>query len=225
MNQSKVKALSFLVILFFTHAVFSQKQLKGSVLDINNKPIPLVALAVKGKNITTFTNDKGEYVLNDLQENVRIEVSRLGYKTLIKDINVANYKVFNFVLEKLYENLNTVIVTGTFEARKQLESTTSVSVLSSENLQKLVAIGTADLLGNIPGTFVDASAGEVFTKVYSRGVSASAEDDLGWYYTSLQEDGLPVSLIQHSYFSPDLFYRNDLTTQRVEAIRDRKSVV
>src|SRR5690606_18671200 len=65
----------------------------------------------------------------------------------------------------------------------------------------------------------------VFTKVYTRGISASAEDDMGWYYVSLQEGGLPVSLVQHSYYSPEMFHCLGLTTERVEAIRGGSAVI
>lgn len=46
---------------------------------------------------------------------------------------------------------------------------------------------------------------------------------MGWYYVSLQEDGLPVSLIQYSYYSPDIFYRYDTMNDKVEAIRGGSS--
>ena len=50
---------------------------------------------------------------------------------------------------------------------------------------ELSVAGTADILSNAPGIFADASTGEVFSRVFSRGVSLSAEDDIGWFYNSL----------------------------------------
>jgi len=41
----------------------------------------------------------------------------------------------------------------------------------------------------------------------------------------LQEDGLPVSLLQHSYYTPDIFHRVDLTTKKVEAVRGGSAAV
>lgn len=219
MKKSSLQTIYFLLAVLFSNIIFAQKQIKGVVLDIKNKPVTYAVVSIKGTNINTYTNHKGEYNLNDVEQIINIKIFKLGYKSIEKRLDVSKNSVFNFTLKELYENLNTVVVTGTFDERTQLESSTSTSVLTSNQLDKIVSKGTADLLRNVPGTFIDASAGEVFTKVYSRGVSASAEDDLGWYYTSLQEDGLPVSLIQHSYYGPDLFYRNDITTSRVEAIR------
>jgi len=146
--------------------------------------------------------NSGTYVLT---------VSYVGTKTHSETIEVSNENLsLSIILENDPLNLQNVVVTGNFEPRLQLESSTG---------------GTADLLQTIPGTFTDPSAGEVFTRVYSRGISASAEDDMGWYYVSLQEDGLPVSLVQHSYYSPDIFHRVDLTTEKVEAIRGGSAAI
>lgn len=76
--------------------------------------------------------------------------------------------------------------------------------------------GTPSELSKLTGLFVDASQGEIFSKVHTRGIAASAEDDIGWYYTSLQEDGLPMTAIQYNYFTPDMYYRSDLMTEQVQ---------
>lgn len=75
--------------------------------------------------------------------------------------------------------------------------------------------GTPAELTKLPGLFVDGSLGEVFSRVHTRGISASAEDDIGWYYTSLQEDGLPLTAVQYNYFTPDMYHRSDIMTERV----------
>ena len=42
---------------------------------------------------------------------------------------------------------------------------------------------------------------------------------------SLQEDGLPVTNYQTTYYGPDLFHRADLTTRRLEAVRGGSAVI
>ena len=64
--------------------------------------------------------------------------------------------------------LDGIIVTGIFTERSKLESAVAITTLSQADMQMRAARGTADLLKAIPGTFTDASAGEVFTRVYSR---------------------------------------------------------
>jgi len=52
------------------------------------------------------------------------------------------------------------------------------------------------------------SLGEIRNTVYSRGVSVGSNDGAsGYYYVSLQEDGLPVTNATFGNYGPDYFYR------------------
>src|SRR5690606_1897638 len=186
-----------------------------------------VNITLQPSNKYGITNNSGYFEITNVPAgNYQLTISHLGYKTTTNNIQVSNSDLnLPYTLEEDLLNLETVVVTGTFDPRKKLESSTSVSTLSGKNMENIVARGTASLLQSIPGTFTDASAGEVFTKVYTRGISAASEDDMGWYYVSLQEDGLPVSLVQHSYYSPDLFFRYDTTIDKLEAIRGGSSSI
>ena len=211
----------------FCNTVFSQRNINGEVKNRHNNPLEGANIVLSPSIHTSITNADGLFKIKNIPAgNYVISISYLGHKTIKDTIEVTQKDVtLSFVLEDDLLNLQNIVVTGSFDPRIQLESSTSLSILNSKALQQVYPQGTAGLLQNIPGTFTDASAGEVFTKVYTRGISASAEDDTGWYYVSLQEDGLPVSLVQHSYYSPDLFHRLDLTTKKVEALRGGSSSI
>lgn len=100
-----------------------------------------------------------------------------------------------------------------------------MSLSSIDRPADLQLQGVASALAQIPGVFSDASTGEVFTRVYARGISLSAEDDIGWYYMSLQEDGMPVTAVQYNQFSPDFFLRPDVSHKRMEVIKGGKSSI
>lgn len=221
------KTLFYVFTFLTSHLLWSQTTIKGSISDINSAPIDGAYVYISPSNQTTITNSKGNFSVQNISAGTyTVSVSHLGFKTKHLNIEVTDQEtVLSITLEQDLLNLQTIVVTGTFDPRKSLLSSTAVSSLTSEDIQNNFPRGTANLLQNIPGTFTDGSAGEVFTRVYTRGISASAEDDMGWYYTSLQEDGLPVSLIQHSYYSPDLFQRTDLTTRKLEAIRGGNSSI
>ncbi|QVY66024.1 TonB-dependent receptor [Polaribacter sp. Q13] len=226
--MNKFIALSFFVLTFlYTSISFSQNSISGKVKDLAGKSIENVVVAIEKSKLFSTTDSKGEFKIKNIANgNYKVTISHLGYKLITKTLTLDNKDItVSFTLEEDLINLNAIVVTGTFDPRTSLESSTSISVLDTKAIQKTYTQGTAGLLQNIPGTFTDASAGEIFTRVYTRGISASAEDDMGWYYVSLQEDGLPVSLVQHSYYSPDLFHRVDLTTQKVEAIRGGSSSI
>lgn len=226
MNSLKSNLLFYLLVSLSLTA-FGQASISGTIKDSRNIPLENATILVEPTSISTISNTEGQFTIHNIAKgNYTISVRFLGFKTKKQTIEISNNDLkIDFNLEPDLLNLQTVIVTGTFDPRINLESSTSVSTLTAKDLQKTYPRGTANLLQDIPGTFVDASAGEVFTRVYTRGVSASAEDDMGWYYVSLQEDGLPVSLVQHSYYSPDIFHRFDLTTKKVEAIRGGSSSI
>ena len=217
----------FLFLTFLNLAIYAQVTISGKIINHNQKPIENAAIFLNPLNIATTSNSSGEYTFNNIKPgNYTVSVKLLGYKVLKKNIDLKNTNLnLTLVVEEDVLNLESVVVIGTFDPRSSLESSTSISILNQKDIQETYPQGTAGLLQNISGTFTDVSAGEVYTKVYTRGISASAEDDMGWYYVSLQEDGLPVSLIQHSYYSPDLFHRTDLMTERVEAIRGGSSAI
>ena len=201
----------------------AQVNISGRIIDENKLPLEGALIELAPINIHTISNKDGYFDFEDLAVgDYHLIVSFLGFETLKKEVLLSREKPSfeqDFILSSDPLELSSIIVTGRFSERSKLGSSVAISTLSSSDIQSKVPKGTADLLRNIPGTFADASTGEVFTRVYSRGISISAEDDLGWYYVSLQEDGLPVSATQHTFYSPDLFHRTDLTTQRLEAIR------
>jgi len=216
-----------ILFLFISISFFAQSTIDGVVSDTNGNPLTDATIVVEPSGQFAISDDVGSFRILDVNSGeYAIRVSYLGFKTYHETIIVQNEnQSLTITLEQDLLNLNNVVVTGNFDPRIQIETSTSVTSLNSKVLQRSFSRGTSDVLQTIPGTFTDPSAGEVFTKVYSRGISASAEDDLGWYYVSLQEDGLPVSLVQHSYYTPELFHRFDLTTASVEGIRGGSSAI
>lgn len=220
------KKIHFIFIFCSSYAA-AQFHISGVVKNTNGEVLENTLVLLNPINSSTYTNKDGVFSFSNVSKgNYEITTQILGFKPQTKYINVAqDVMQIHFDLSKDVLKLRAVVVTGTFDERPKISSSTAVSVLSAANIQSVNPQGTAGLLQQIAGTFTDAAAGEVFTRVYTRGIAASAEDDMGWYYVSLQEDGLPVSLLQHSYFAPDLFHRIDLTTKKVEAIRGGSAVI
>jgi outer membrane receptor protein involved in Fe transport len=116
--------------------------------------------------------------------------------------------------------LEEVVVTGVLISTKLQDAPIAIATVSSEEIAKLVPISAADLLKNVPGVFVNSSLGEIRNIVFSRGVSANSLDGAnGYFYVSLQEDGLPVTNVTYTNYGPDYFYRPDVTLGRLEALR------
>jgi iron complex outermembrane recepter protein len=119
-----------------------------------------------------------------------------------------------------------IIVTGVFNAKRIEDAPIAITAVSAEEIAQQVPTSSADLLKNVPGVFVNSSLGEIRNVVFSRGVSANSLDGAGGYfYVSLQEDGLPVENITVANFGPDYFARTDIMLSRLEALRGGTSTV
>ena len=119
-----------------------------------------------------------------------------------------------------------IVVTGVFGAKAAEDAPISISVVTSEELNQQVANSAADLIRNVPGVFVNSSLGEIRNVVFSRGVSANSLDGAGgYYYVSLQEDGLPVEPATNDNFGPDYYSRPDIMLSRLEGLRGGTATV
>jgi iron complex outermembrane recepter protein len=119
-----------------------------------------------------------------------------------------------------------IIVTGVFGAKAIEDAPISVSAVTAEELAQQIPNSAADLIKNVPGVYVNSSLGEIRNVVFSRGVSANSLDgDGGYYYVSLQEDGLPIEPVLVSNFGPDYFARPDIMLNRLEGLRGGTATV
>ena len=123
--------------------------LKGIILDVQNQPI-------QGANVTsgangTITNLNGFYSLKISSNiNVGIKVSHLNYKLIEATFNLKNGEAleFNPVLKDSYEQIETVMITGS--NRKDLEGITTISPQIIRTI-KGAQPGVENLLKTLPG--------------------------------------------------------------------------
>jgi iron complex outermembrane recepter protein len=119
-----------------------------------------------------------------------------------------------------------IIVTGVFNAKRIEDAPIAITAVTAAEIAQQIPVSAADLLKNVPGVFVNSGLGEIRNVVFSRGVSANSLDGAnGYFYVSLQEDGLPIEPITVTNFGPDYFARNDILLNRLEALRGGTSTV
>ncbi len=214
-----------LLLLFFSQVSFAQ--VSGSVKDTDGMGLPGVSIQIKGTTKGTVTDAQGRYNV-EAEGNQTLRFSFIGYKT--QEVAIDSKKVIDIILQDDFESLDEVVVTGVFDARTRMESSVAISTMNSKQMDKLVAVSAADLLKNTPGVYVNSAAGEVRNTVYARGISANSNTSIttsnnGYYYVSLQEDGLPVTAVSDGLMVADLFFRNDASIKRLEAVRGGTSSI
>ncbi|GAB1308099.1 hypothetical protein KH5_07820 [Urechidicola sp. KH5] len=219
-----MKNLVVTLALFVGLSNFAQN-ISGTIINTDQQIIAGAHIKLVDSNSATISDKNGEFQLQiDTQEVVTIVVSHLGYKSQELNITASNIPI-TVTLVYDFLNLEEVVVTGTHIPVTNKDLSVPISTMDGTEITRFSTNGTAALLERVPGMYVDASAGEVFTRVYTRGVSVSAEDDLGWYYVGLHENGLPVTAVQFASFSPDLFHRIDNTLTKVETVRGGSAAI
>ena len=227
-NQFKrLQMLCVAMFLFLTSMdVIGQKtNFSGKVVDEKGEALSGVNIVIKGTKKGTATDRTGKFSIEASKGNTLV-ISYISYQT--REVLLGDESVVNIVLNESTEKLEEVVVTGAFDARKQLNSSVAIATLNTKQLDRLQPNSAADLLKNVPGVFVNSSGGEIRNTVTSRGISNRPSynfDVSGTYYVSMQEDGLPISNILFSYFTPDLYLRNDASTKRLEAVRGGSSAI
>jgi TonB-linked SusC/RagA family outer membrane protein len=89
----------------------------GIVADESGNPLAGATVQVKGTAISTVTDPKGIYVLNQVETKAILVISYVGY--INKEIPVDNKTEINVSLQETSNSLNQVVVIGYGTARKR----------------------------------------------------------------------------------------------------------
>ncbi|MEO5910188.1 MAG: DUF5686 and carboxypeptidase regulatory-like domain-containing protein [Pelobium sp.] len=100
----------FLFFLSVSITVNAQSILKGLITDEKNQPVPFATIFVKGTSNGTSANANGEYNLKLKEGKYDVAFTAVGYKQLIKAVELKQITVLNAVLEESVFELNDVIV-------------------------------------------------------------------------------------------------------------------
>ena len=211
LHQTKAWAVATLIALgmCFIHFNLNGQSISGKVTDPNNEPLIGASVLVKGTTQGAVTEISGQFTLANVPASSTLVVSFVGFAT--QEIAAANNLV---IVLKEGGALDEVVVTGVFDARTKMNASVAISSLTSKQLEKMVPNSAIDVLKNMPGVYVNTAKGEVGNSIYTRGLNYSG----GFFYVSMQEDGLPVMGIS-GLVNPDGYLRADATIHRVEAVR------
>ncbi len=197
----------------------AQNTVTGKVLDEAGEPVIGATVQLRGTSKGTAANTEGVFTIKDVPDgNYTMLVASTGYAAQTFEIRVPG-EMPAIVLSDDALELSAVVVTGTFDPRTKLESSVAITTLSPRAIELRQPRGTGDLLQAIPGIFVDNSAGEVGNRVIARGLAPAGNDNIGFTYVSLQEEGLPIMASQMGFAVVDMFQRADITTGRLETVR------
>ncbi|WP_291782298.1 carboxypeptidase-like regulatory domain-containing protein, partial [Cecembia sp.] len=167
---------TFLFAMFFVFigALAAQDlSLSGKVVDkSNNNPLPGVNIYVPELNRGVVTDLDGKFILTGIPErNITLQVSFLGYATLVKSVRVNAVKDLVFELEEYAQTIEEVVVSGAYIMSKE-SSPISIEKVDRVDLLKMPSPNLMSSLARTPGVS-EISLGPGISKPVIRGLSFS----------------------------------------------------
>ncbi|QNL47950.1 TonB-dependent receptor [Olivibacter sp. SDN3] len=139
------------------------RNIRGTVRDQSQEPLPSVSVKVKGTQRGTSTNEKGEFTL-ETRVGETLVFSSVGYKT--QEVTVANTEVVNMQLETDAHALDELVIIGYGQVRKS-DLTGSLAQVKSTEIN---AFPTTNIIQALNGR---ASGVQVSQNTGAPGASAS----------------------------------------------------
>ena len=151
MQKSMSIFLTFLLLMCATMVYSQTGAVTGTVTDANGEPLIGVNVSVKGTTTGDVTNIDGKYTIPQVSSSAVLVFSYIGYSS--QEITVGNQRTINIQLREDTQGLEELVVVG-YGTRKAGELTGSVATVRAEEIQRLAAVTTSEVLRNVPGVTV-----------------------------------------------------------------------
>lgn len=185
--------------------VFNQIDAKGRIIDENGKPLPRATVKTKIGNRYAYTNDYGEFTLQNVEEKAVLIISFLGYES--KEVAAAK-DLGNIQLIQTSGKLQEVLISTGYQKIDKSQMTGAIAKVKADNL---VMNGTNTieqmLQGKLAGLEVVNNSGVVGTRqtMRVRGTSTLlGSQEPVWVVDGIvQEDPLPFKAAELNRFGKD----------------------
>ena len=166
----------FILFFLLSISVYSQEKftVSGTVYDdSNNETLIGVSIYFPEINAGTTTNEYGFYSITIPKGTYKLQVSYLGFTTILETIDLNEKITKNFKLKEEAESLDEIIIATDIEKINVKSPQMSVNKLTSATIKQIpVVLGEADIIKSIillPGV---TSAGEGASGFNVRGGAA-----------------------------------------------------
>lgn len=158
-----MKPLLFLWFAIFTFPVTAQNaSISGNISDKNGEPVPYVNITLENTSRGTISDAEGHYSLQDIESGTyTIIFSSIGYETKKREITLSSSEeeILNITLTPALQNLGEVMIT-TYRTMETIDEVpSSVSVLSSREIETFAKTSTnvSDILMRVPGLAINSN--------------------------------------------------------------------
>ena len=184
---SRLSKVHFFIVLFHVAFVCVSQDLKGTVLDENNKPLEHVYIFNTNTSNHAHTMANGSFVLENNTIGDSITIGLLGYH---KEYLIVDSEHFNIPLSLTLRSktilLDELVIT---------EQVNTLNSLSRVDLQTTPVNSSQEVLRKVPGLIIGQHAGGgKAEQIFLRGFDIDHGTDI-----TLSVDGMPVNMVSHAH--------------------------
>ena len=129
-----------------------------TIKDQNSgEPLEMVSILSAPPTLTITTNAKGQADISPFKSREKIEIHRIGYKTLEKSFSEIEAANFEVMMNLSANQLNEVVVSATRWSQRSQNVPSKISIISPRDMALLNPQTTADLLGGSGEVFIQKS--------------------------------------------------------------------
>ncbi len=174
-----IRSIAFLVAVLFlflsghaNNGVIVKVSMSGKVIDAKTgESLPGATIFISDDKIGTVADGEGKYTLNNIPAGHHVvEVSHLGYSTIVQHVEITNNTERNFSLSPMLLENQEVIVTGVSGATNSRKTPVPITVVKKADLLQSAATNIIDALSRVPGVS-QLSSGPSVSKPVIRGLS------------------------------------------------------
>lgn len=137
-------------------------EVSGTVVDQNNEPLTGASVFLSPVKRGTVTDVDGDFYINNLSKGkYTIEISFVGYKTLIDTIDLVRNNKNKFQLDVSALNLQEVVVTDNYSETRKKEESLNIEIVNEDYLKQNLGGSLMSSLERLPGvTTIDIGSGQ-----------------------------------------------------------------
>lgn len=143
-----------------SHLMAQQRTIAGRVLNAEGKtPVSGATIRAEGANLSTVSNDDGNFSLEVPAENVTLVVTSIGYETARVPVPAERREEITILLKASSDELEEVVVTALGIERKAKSLTYSTQVVQGDELTKVKDVNPINALtGKVSGLQINRSS-------------------------------------------------------------------
>ena len=140
-------------MIFIYQLTNAQNKITGKITDnLTGEPVAGATVYIPELKTGTTADKNGFYKIDNLpRTKVIIQVSFIGYKSIIENVDLATTSTKDFVMEQAITEMNEVVITGSSRATEITRTPVPMITVSSQELQQNLNTNIIDAISKLPG--------------------------------------------------------------------------